>query len=100
MADAPFVDLQSYVGRPVHVITSDGRNILGVLKGFDQKTNVVLEGSHERVFSEDAPVEQVPLGLYVVRGDNIALIGEVDEELDADVDLAALYAQPLKAVVH
>lgn len=42
-----------------------------MLKGYDQKTNVVLDESHERVFAADAPVEQVPLGLYLVRGDNM-----------------------------
>ena len=43
---------------------------------------------------------QVMLGLYIVRGDNIALVGEVDEEIDAEIDLAMLKAEPLKAVVH
>lgn len=40
------------------------------------------------------------LGLYIVRGDNIALVGEVDEDIDAEIDLAMLKAEPLKAVVH
>lgn len=43
----------------------------GVLKGFDQTINVILEECHERVFSVDSPVELVPLGLYVIRGDNM-----------------------------
>ncbi|KAG8459694.1 hypothetical protein KFE25_003146 [Diacronema lutheri] len=93
-------DLQSCVGKPVHVVTNDGRHLLGVLKGYDQKTNVVLDESHERVFAADAPVEQVPLGLYLVRGDNIAVIGEIDEELDAELDLSTIVAQPLKPIVH
>ena len=55
----------------VSVITSDGRNIVGSLKGFDQTTNIILEQSHERVFSEEKGVVQNPLGLYIVRGDNM-----------------------------
>jgi U6 snRNA-associated Sm-like protein LSm8 len=43
----------------------------GTLRGFDQTVNVVLEESHERVFSESAAVELVPLGLYLIRGDNM-----------------------------
>lgn len=114
----------------------------GNLKGFDQKTNIILDECHERVFSPDNPVEQVPLGLYVVRGDNMcaqrttaprpepascrltslgavwaaltsrtpalrrvpfgrsAIIGEIDEAADAELDLSAIRAEPLAAVVH
>ena len=41
----------------------------GVLAGYDQKSNVVLSDSKERVFSSDEGVEEVPLGLYLVKGD-------------------------------
>ncbi|EOD10683.1 hypothetical protein EMIHUDRAFT_240187 [Emiliania huxleyi CCMP1516] len=97
--------LEPLVDKVVQVITNDGRNIVGLLKGFDQTTNVILDECHERVFSTTAGVEQaaagpVMLGLYIVRGDNIALVGEVDEEIDAEIDLAMLKAEPLKAVVH
>jgi U6 snRNA-associated Sm-like protein LSm8 len=73
----------------VSIITNDGRNIIvsgqivirfssflmmcaqGHLKGYDQAVNIILERSHERVFSEDSGVEQNPLGLYIIRGDNM-----------------------------
>ncbi|XP_009874497.1 PREDICTED: LSM8 homolog, U6 small nuclear RNA associated, partial [Apaloderma vittatum] len=55
----------------VAVITSDGRMIVGTLKGFDQTINLILDESHERVFSSSQGVEQVVLGLYIVRGDNV-----------------------------
>uniref|UniRef100_A0A674J098 U6 snRNA-associated Sm-like protein LSm8 n=1 Tax=Terrapene triunguis TaxID=2587831 RepID=A0A674J098_9SAUR len=42
----------------------------GTLKGFDQTINLILDESHERVFSSSQGVEQVVLGLYIVRGDN------------------------------
>ncbi|RYH25289.1 hypothetical protein EON65_15650 [archaeon] len=41
------------------------------MRGFDQTINVILERSHERVFSDDKGVEQNPLGLYMIRGDNM-----------------------------
>lgn len=44
---------------------------MGNLKGFDQTINIILEESHERVFSPNAGVEQVVLGLYIIRGDNM-----------------------------
>jgi U6 snRNA-associated Sm-like protein LSm8 len=52
-------ELQSLVNSQVSVITNDGRTILGTLKGLDQKLNIILEESVERVFSKDAGVEQV-----------------------------------------
>jgi len=51
--------LESYVNRMVSIITTDGRNFVGTLKGFDQTINIILEDTHERVFSASAGVEQV-----------------------------------------
>ena len=51
--------LESYVSRPVSVITSDGRNFVGTLKGFDQTINLILDETHERVYSGSQGVEQV-----------------------------------------
>lgn len=72
----------------------------GTLKGFDQTVNLILDESHERVFSSGSGVEQVMLGLYIIRGDNIAVIGEIDEDADANLDLSSIRADPLNAVVY
>ena len=45
--------------------------VKGKLKGFDQTVNVILNESSERVFSNTAEVEEVSLGLYIIRGDNM-----------------------------
>ena len=39
------------------------------MAGYDQKSNVVLSDSKERVYSMDEGVEEIPLGLYLVKGD-------------------------------
>lgn len=77
--------LLEYVNKRVNVITNDGRNVTGTLRGFDQVCNVILEQSVERIFAIDAGVETVTLGLYVIRGDNIAVLGEIDQEHDAKI---------------
>jgi U6 snRNA-associated Sm-like protein LSm8 len=92
--------LESYVNQTVSIVTNDGRIIVGMLKGFDQTVNVILENSHERVYSSASGVEQVSLGLYIIRGDNIAVIGEIDEEMDSTLDLTEIRAEPLNAIVH
>jgi U6 snRNA-associated Sm-like protein LSm8 len=63
-------------------VTCDGRIIIGTLVGHDQVQNLVLNEAHERVYSIDDDVEQVTLGLYVIRGDNVALIGEAEDWKD------------------
>lgn len=40
--------LDNFVNCVINVITGDGRNIVGMLKGFDQLVNLVLVDSHER----------------------------------------------------
>jgi U6 snRNA-associated Sm-like protein LSm8 len=66
--------LAGMVDGRVHVITNDGRHIVGTLRGFDQVVNVILEDCHERVYSSESGVEEAPLGLYVIRGDNVCVI--------------------------
>uniref|UniRef100_A0A8B9WTT6 U6 snRNA-associated Sm-like protein LSm8 n=1 Tax=Bos mutus grunniens TaxID=30521 RepID=A0A8B9WTT6_BOSMU len=86
--------LENYINRTVAVITSDGRMIVGTLKGFDQTINLILDESHERVFSSSQGVEQVVLGLYIVRGDNVPYDCSSDEPtslvslLPQEVDLS------------
>ncbi|OXU22810.1 U6 snRNA-associated Sm-like protein LSm8 [Nasonia vitripennis] len=92
--------LESYVNHTVSIITSDGRNFIGTLKGFDQTINLILDESHERVYSTTQGVEQVVLGLHIIRGDNVAVIGELDDEMDARLDLSVIRAEPLSSVAH
>lgn len=63
--------LQDFLEKVVTIVTNDGRNIVGTLKGFDQVQNLILADTHERVYSEDKGVSQQILGLYIVRGDTM-----------------------------
>lgn len=54
-----------------HLIFEFDEHWQGTLRGFDQTINLVLYEAHERVYSADAGIEMVPLGLYVIRGDNV-----------------------------
>ncbi|KAJ7211229.1 hypothetical protein GGX14DRAFT_534619 [Mycena pura] len=90
--------LQGYVDRRVLLILQDGRVIVGVMAGFDQKSNVVLSDSKERIYSIDEGVEEIPLGLYLVKGDMIVLIGELDDAVEQAVDLATIHAEPIPPI--
>jgi len=72
----------------VCVITCDGRIIQGTLAGHDQLQNLVLKEAHERVYqlpkenahtddTEENTLEMVPLGLYLIRGDNVAVVSDI-----------------------
>jgi len=50
-------------------------------RSFDQFANLVLEGAVERI-TVGSLYSETPLGLYVVRGENVVLLGEIDEQRD------------------
>ncbi|PWN54194.1 hypothetical protein IE53DRAFT_404246 [Violaceomyces palustris] len=92
--------LQGYSDQQVLLITQDGRVIVGTLSGSDSQGNVILSESVERIFSLDAGVEEVPLGLYIVKGDSIALVGDLDQEKDRQMDLSQIRAEPVPETRH
>lgn len=90
--------LSEYENKSVHIITSDGRNIVGKLSGYDQLQNLILSEASERIFSSVSKPEVVPLGLFVVRGDNVAVVAFVEEK--DDVGWEAVQCEPLRPIQH
>lgn len=73
----------------VLVLTVDGRTLVGSLALSDNQTNIILTETIERIIRpSDDPEEssEVEHGLYLIRGDNVVVIGLVDEELDRSID--------------
>ena len=66
----------------VLVVLRDGRNLVGVLRSFDQFSNIVLQDTAERRVV-NGMYGDIPLGIYIVRGENIVLLGEINEEVEA-----------------
>jgi len=77
------------------VILTDGRHLVGSLKGYDQTYNLVLEGCKERAYSGEG-MQEVDLGTYIVRGDTVAVVGEVDAAIDATLDAGKLTGEALQ----
>jgi hypothetical protein len=69
----------------VRALNPRARRPQGTLKGYDQTTNVILTNAQERVFSLNDGVVVVPLGLYIIRGDNMC--GRVQGSRVAEVPL-------------
>jgi U6 snRNA-associated Sm-like protein LSm8 len=56
--------------------------------------------THERIFSTTAGMEQISLGLKIIRGDNVSVIGLVDEQIEAQIDYSEMRGELMKPVVH
>ncbi len=63
----------------VQVLACDGRIFQGTLKSFDQRMNVILADCNEHTYiSDQEPMQITPLGAYLIRGDNLALVSKVE----------------------
>lgn len=65
----------SYLDKKVVLQLRDDRKLIGL----DHFANVVMEGAYERIIVGDLYFD-MQLGLYVVRGENVVLTGELDLE--------------------
>ena len=87
----------------VLVVTADGRTLTGTLLSCDQLTNLVLQNTIERVIRpHDDPEdsEEVPHGLYLIRGENVAICGLLDEQMDGEIDWAKVKGSVIGGVKH
>ncbi|KLJ11218.1 hypothetical protein EMPG_13491 [Blastomyces silverae] len=93
------MSLQYYINKKVLILTVDGRTLIGTLLSTDQLTNLVLSQTVERIIrtpDDPEPSSQVEHGLYLIRGDNVVICGEVDEEIDGGIDWAKVKGQMVK----
>ncbi|KAI5308830.1 hypothetical protein KEM55_004752 [Ascosphaera atra] len=82
------------------VMTVDGRTLVGTLISTDQLTNLVLQNTVERIIREpDDPEEstQIEHGLYLIRGDNVVVVGEVDEDIDGQIDWSKVRGEVIRS---
>lgn len=84
----------------VAIITTDGRNFVGTLKGYDQTTNIILANTKERIISPDEPTEIIELGLYLLRGESVAVCGLIDDEIDKKIDWSNVRGQTIGTTKH
>lgn len=75
----PILDLGKYIDQPVHVKFHGGREVRGLLKGYDQLVNLVLDDCVEFLADAASGTEQTrTVGLVVCRGTSVMLISPVD----------------------
>lgn len=90
------------VDRKIFVLLRDGRNVFGILRTFDQFANLVLQDTLERIYlpqeNEQAPARfgEVPRGVFMVRGENVVMLGELDIDRE-DEHLMQMQQIPFEA---
>ncbi|XP_072491282.1 U6 snRNA-associated Sm-like protein LSm1 isoform X1 [Notamacropus eugenii] len=68
------------------VLLRDGRTLIGYLRSIDQFANLVLHQTVERIHV-GKKYGDIPRGIFVVRGENVVLLGEIDLEKESDTPL-------------
>jgi len=70
------LDLSKYVNERIRVKFTGGREVTGILKGYDQLLNLVLDEVEEEL--QEPEPDKRTLGLVVLRGPTITLLSPVD----------------------
>ncbi|PYH91673.1 Sm-like ribonucleo protein [Aspergillus ellipticus CBS 707.79] len=65
------------------LVLRDGRKLIGVLRSWDQFANLVLQDTIERLYAGRLYAD-VPRGIFLVRGENVLLLGEIDLDKEDD----------------
>ncbi|KAF2083500.1 Sm-like ribonucleoprotein [Saccharata proteae CBS 121410] len=97
--------LHDFINNKVAIITIDGQYYVGTLLGGDYNTNLILHETVERIIypADDQDGENRELrdnGVRVLRGDNVVIIGLVDEALDDSIDWTKVKGEPIRSTRH
>ncbi len=95
----PGAALAEELDKQLMIQLRDGRKIIGVLRSFDQFANLVVESAFERIFVGEQ-YGDIPLGLQLIRGENVVLLGEVDPERPVPPGLREVSAQEIKQALR
>jgi len=68
------------------VLLRDGRTLIGVLRSVDQFANLVLDKTTERIHV-GKQFGDIYRGIFVVRGENVVVVGLIDEMRETCVGL-------------
>uniref|UniRef100_A0A3Q2VET5 U6 snRNA-associated Sm-like protein LSm1 n=1 Tax=Haplochromis burtoni TaxID=8153 RepID=A0A3Q2VET5_HAPBU len=68
------------------VLLRDGRTLIGYLRSIDQFANLVFHQTVERIHV-GKKFGDIPRGIFIVRGENVVLLGEIDMDKPCDTVL-------------
>ena len=92
--------VENLIGHFVQIISIEGRIFIGELNSYDQLMNIVLKNCIERIFSIDKGVREEKMGLYMLRGDNVAIISEYNLSKEKLTDYSNIKSNKLKEFLN
>lgn len=79
-------NLLEELDKKLMVLLRDGRTLIGYLRSVDQFANIVLDHTIERIHV-GKEYGDIPRGIFIVRGENVVLLGEIDKEKEKESPL-------------
>ncbi|TGZ79752.1 Sm-like ribonucleo protein [Ascodesmis nigricans] len=90
---AQLIDLTD---KKLMIALRDGRKLIGVLRAWDQVSNLVLQSTVERLYCNGMYCD-IPRGVFIVRGENVLLLGEIDLDREDEIPLRQASVQEVFA---
>ena len=78
--------LIEYIDKQLMIILRDGKKLIGYLRSIDQYANLLLSSTFERIYVNNKYAD-IQRGIYIIRGENVVLLGEVDLNMPPKVKL-------------
>eukprot|EP01115_Flamella_aegyptia_P002832 TRINITY_DN14099_c0_g1_i1.p1 TRINITY_DN14099_c0_g1~~TRINITY_DN14099_c0_g1_i1.p1 ORF type:complete len:86 (+),score=18.88 TRINITY_DN14099_c0_g1_i1:29-259(+) len=75
MSKAHGPDLKKYMDKNLSIKLNGNRKVSGILRGYDQFMNLVLDNTIEEV----GPNERNDIGMVVIRGNSVVLIEPLEK---------------------
>lgn len=80
------------------VLLRDGRTLIGYLRSVDQFANIVLHRTIERIHV-GKEYGDIPRGIFIVRGENVVLLGEIVMSLYKNLLFKKIYIRLLNEII-
>ena len=93
----------SYVSGPIPPLSLSSPSVVPWEIAHSYKLLQILQNTEERTIrpaDDDEPSSRTPVGLYLVRGDNVVTVGLVDEELDQSIDWTQVHGALIGGTKH
>jgi small nuclear ribonucleoprotein (snRNP)-like protein len=86
------VSLLEQLDKKLMVMLRDGKTLIGYLRTIDQFANLVLHETLERIYVDQC-YGDIPRGIFLIRGENVVLAGEVDESVEVPLKKVGGYSR-------
>ena len=93
-------ELEKLINQEVYAVAADGRCYNGLLKCFDQTTNIVIENCKERLHDQRKDYHEPYMGTFLLRGENVVAICEVNKTEASKFDNNLLSGENIPSVQY